>query len=155
MWFYKTTHACNRMQFMGHVVNGWNKKYTEVSHLRTITGRHLETQPVNEKTGQITPLDRAQKICTLLQYYIAAGHCPLVKILNRKQHFKNWLHFYPVDEMWRGTYSDESQRKTFFFFQIPFHWLWTQFIPVISISTISMIRHITVVARNAIHKMNC
>jgi hypothetical protein len=28
--------------------------------------------------------------------------------------FKNWLHFHPVDERWRGTYSDESQRKSFF-----------------------------------------
>jgi hypothetical protein len=86
------------MQFMGHVVNGSNKKYIEVSCLRTTMGRHLETQPINEMTGQINPLDRALKICILLQYYLAAGHCPLVQILNRTQHFKNWLHFHPVDE---------------------------------------------------------
>jgi hypothetical protein len=38
--FYKTTHTCNRMQLMGHVANGWNKKYTDVFYLRTINGRH-------------------------------------------------------------------------------------------------------------------
>jgi hypothetical protein len=61
-------------------------------------GKHLETQPVNEKNGKMNHLERALKICTLLQYYLAAGHSPLVQILNRTQHFKNWLHFHTVDE---------------------------------------------------------